>query len=171
MGWNTDNAWGSKGGWNNSQQPEEANDGFDGSPLDWGDSITFTGATYILLKPGVYDFTVKSFERGYYNGNEKMQGCPTAKVDFEVEADEGTTTVKHTFFLRKSSFALDFIYNFFVAIGQIPPEYRDEKKSFVPDWPKAIGCKGKFEIKSVGKKDDPKIQYNNIKRFIDPPKG
>ena len=165
--------WGNGWGQQAASASMEPQTEYDGSALDWDDEISFSGAMYTVLKPGEYDFTVKSFERGYYNGSTdgKVSACPLAKVTFEVETPEGKATIQHTFFLRKWESSLDFIYNYFVSIGMVTPEQRDAKQPFTPNWQAAVGRHGRFEIKNTPKKDDPKVIYNNIKKFIDPPKG
>ena len=178
MTWNTTGSWGSAGngstagGWGNagSGQAQDSEMVYDGSALGWDDAISFSGAGYIVLKPGEYDFTVKSFERSYFNGNDKQPGCPTVKMSFDVEVPEGRTTVTHTFFLRKWETSINQIYNFFVSIGMVTPEQREDKVPIVPRWNEAVGRQGRFEIKNTLKKDDQATVYNNVKRFVDPPK-
>ena len=141
---------------------------YDGSAIGFDDAISFSGNSYIVLKPGEYEFTVKSFERGYFNGNEKSPPCPTVKMNFEVETPDGNTTVMHTFFLRKWESAIDQIYNFFVSIGIATVQQRENKVPIIPKWNESVGRKGRFEIKNATKVDDKNIIYNNVKKFIDP---
>ena len=176
--WGTSNSWGNTSngstaiGWGDASSGQQQNPEmvYDGTALGWDDAISFSGAGYIVLKPGEYDFTVQSFERSYFNGNDKQPGCPTVKMVFEVESQEGTATVTHTFFLRKWESSIDQIYNFFVSIGLATPDQRDNKVPIVPRWNEAVGRKGRFEIKNTPKKDDQTTFYNNVKKFVDPPK-
>lgn len=174
-------AWGNSGSWGNSGYSSTGSAGnwgtpgggqqdmvYDGTALGFDDAISYSGAGYIVLNPGEYDFTVKSFERGYFNGNEKQPGCPTVKMIFDVEVPEGNATVTHTFFLRKWESSIDQIYNFFVSIGMVSVQQREDKVAIVPKWNEAVGRKGRFEIKSTPKKDDQTVFYNNVKRFVDP---
>ena len=174
-------AWGNSGSWGNSGDSSTGSTGnwgtpgggqqdmvYDGTALGFDDAISYSGAGYIVLKPGEYDFTVKSFERGYFNGNEKQPGCPTVKMNFQVETPEGTATVTHTFFLRKWETSIDQIYNFFVSIGMVTVKQREDKVPIVPKWNESVGCKGRFEIRNTSKKDDQTVVYNNVKRFVDP---
>lgn len=170
---NTNGNWGNTNGgaagWGNAGNAQQGSGMvYDGTALGFDDAISFSGAGYIVLQPGEYEFTVKSFERGYFNGNEKSPGCPTVKMNFDVEVPEGHTTVTHTFFLRKWESAIDQIYNFFVSIGMVSVKERENKVPIVPKWNEAVGCKGHFEIKSTPKKDDPTVIYNNVKKFVDP---
>lgn len=173
--WGNNASWGNNAGnggsWGNTtgnSQGQSTDMVYDGSALGFDDAISFSGGGYIVLKPGEYDFTVKSFERSYFNGNDKSPACPTVKMNFEVEVPEGSTTVTHTFFLRKWETSIDQIYNFFVSIGMVTVKQREDKVPIVPKWNESVGRKGRFEIRNTPKKDDPTTVYNNVKKFVDP---
>lgn len=40
--------------------------------LDWDSEITDDSKSFVLLKPGVYNFTVTKFERGHHAGSAKI---------------------------------------------------------------------------------------------------
>ncbi len=48
-----------------------------GRELGWDDEIE-KGADYVLLPEGEYDFTIESFERGRFEGSDKVPACPRA---------------------------------------------------------------------------------------------
>ena len=49
----------------------------EGHELGWDDTIQ-EESEFIILPAGDYDFTVKSYERGRFNGSEKMSACMEA---------------------------------------------------------------------------------------------
>lgn len=59
-----------------------------GRELGWDDEIE-KGADYVLLPEGEYDFTIESFERGRFEGSDKVPACPRAELKVKVEAPEG----------------------------------------------------------------------------------
>lgn len=83
--------------------------------LDW-DSVIEAENEFVLLPEGEYEFTVKSFERGYFNGSEKMSACPKAELTLQIDAPQGTAIVKHNLFLSRKTEGL--VCAFFISIGQ-----------------------------------------------------
>ncbi len=130
--------------------------------LEWGQAIVCEEAPeYITLKPGEYEFTVKSFERSFYNGGtskdgKKKEPCNVAKVKLEIVTDEGTAIVNDSFFL-KANMAWK-ISSFFQCIGMAKTG-----ESFVPDWDKAIGCTGRVKTKTREYNNN---TYNDVDRYV-----
>ena len=66
-----------------------------GRELGWDDEIE-KGADYVLLPEGEYDFTIESFERGRFEGSDKVPACPRAELKVKVEAPEGMCLMNET---------------------------------------------------------------------------
>lgn len=83
--------------------------------LGWGDQISQENQ-FTLLPTGDYYFTIKKFERGNFEGSEKISACPKAIVTFEVTAPDGSsTTLTENYLLHtKMEWKLS---EFFAAIG------------------------------------------------------
>ena len=130
--------------------------------FDWNDTIENDGE-FKLLPEGDYDFTVQSFERGRFNGSEKMSACPMAILSIRVSGPAGATTLSHNLFLHsKSEWAL---CAFFTAIG-----HRKSGEPLRMDWSKVSGSSGRCKLgvrKWMGK-DGQERESNEINRFYEP---
>lgn len=128
--------------------------------LDWNDEIQKDAGEFILLPEGDYDFTVKSFERGRYNGGEKLPPCKMAILNIEIEAAEGTASIQHRLYLHTRTEGL--ISAFFSSIGL---KKKGEKVKM--DWNAVPGAKGrcKIGIHEWTGNDGEKKQSNDIKKF------
>lgn len=125
--------------------------------LDW-DSVIEAENEFVLLPEGEYEFTVKSFERGYFNGSEKMSACPKAELTLQIDAPQGTAIVKHNLFLSRKTEGL--VCAFFISIGQ--------KKHGEPlrmNWAQVVGSKGRCKIGQRLYNDN---YYNEVKKFLEP---
>lgn len=60
--------------------------------FDWDDEIEKENE-FTLLEPGDYDFTITGFERGHFDGSEKIPSCNMATVSFKVEDPKGNSSV------------------------------------------------------------------------------
>ena len=100
---------------------------------DWNDTIQ-KDAEFTLLPEGLYNFTVKSYERGRHTPNPqnpgKLPACNKATVHIRIVANEGETELKHNLFLHSSTEGM--LSAFFGAIGQ-----KSKGEPFRMDW-KAI---------------------------------
>lgn len=122
----------------------------------WDDQITKDAEEFIVLPEGDYDFVVSRFERGYFNGSEKMSACPQAILFLKVAAPDGQSVeLRHNLFLHsKAEWKLS---EFFAAIGQ--------KKKNVPlrmNWNLVPGSSGKCKISTRQYNNN---TYNEIKKF------
>ena len=70
------------------------NNGNKGFELDWGSEIENDSPDFIVLPEGEYDFTVKCFERGRYNGGDKVGPCPKAMLTLSIDTPQGEALVK-----------------------------------------------------------------------------
>lgn len=135
--------------------------------LSWDDQIENEGSEFILLPKGEYDFEVTAFERGRFNGSEKMPPCNQASLTIKITAADGqTTTVKKNLLLHsKVEWKL---CEFFTSIGQ---RKKGEKVSM--NWNAVIGSRGRCEVtvRSWNKDDGTPMQNNEINKFLEPVEG
>ena len=130
--------------------------------MNWDDAIETDGQEYILLPEGEYNFKVTNFERGRFVGSAKIPQCNKATITIQIEAKEGTTSVKFDLILYRT---LEWrISAFFRCIGQ-----KKHGEKLTMDWGKVVGSKGRAYIKQrsyVNINGEEKF-VNDIERFID----
>ena len=129
-----------------------------GMELGWDDEIT-KESEFITLPEGEYDFIVESFERGRFEGSEKMPACNKANLTLKVPYEGEQVTVKDSLLLHtKTEWKLS---EFFKSIGH--------KKSGEPlkmNWNLVPGAKGRLEISQyTGKNGN---VYHQVKRYLEP---
>ena len=134
-----------------------------GYAIGWDDEIIDPGEPeFILLTPGIYDFTVTGFERGHFDGSEKMDACSMAKLTLRCSNGVQETTVFTNLFL--SSAVAFKLSKFAKSIGDMPAGSTTGQKFHV-DWNNIIGKSGKCKIKTrVYNGRD----YNEVDDFIVP---
>lgn len=134
-----------------------------GYAIGWDDEIIDPGEPeFVLLTPGVYDFTITGFERGHFDGSEKMDACSMAKLTLKCSNGILETTVFTNLFL--SSAVAFKLSKFAKSIGDMPAGSTTGQKFHV-DWNNIIGKRGKCKIKTrvYNGKD-----YNEVDDFIVP---
>lgn len=134
-----------------------------GYAIGWDDEIIDPGEPeFILLTPGIYDFTVTGFERGHFDGSEKIDACSMAKLTLRCTNGIQETTVFTNLFL--SSAVAFKLSKFAKSIGDMPAGSTSGQKFHV-DWNNIIGKSGKCRIKTrvYNGKD-----YNEVDDFIVP---
>ena len=134
-----------------------------GYAIGWDDEIIDPGEPeFVLLTPGIYDFTVTGFERGHFDGSEKMDACSMAKLTLQCTNGVQETTVYTNLFL--SSAVAFKLSKFAKSIGDMPAGSTTGQKFHV-DWNNIIGKRGKCKIKTrvYNGKD-----YNEVDDFIVP---
>lgn len=131
--------------------------------MNWDDVIS-NESQFVLLPDGIYDFTVTKFEKGWYDGSEKIEPCPKAVLELTIEAPEGKTTVKEE--LKLSTVVEWKLCEFFRSIGQ-----KQHGQQFRMDWNKVLGAKGKVKIKvhEYTGNDGSQKKTNKVVSFIDAP--
>ena len=67
--------------------------------FDWDSEINNESSDFVLLPEGDYDFTVEKFERGQFDGSEKMPACKKAIVTFTVFGADDTISITENFML------------------------------------------------------------------------
>lgn len=134
-----------------------------GYAIGWDDEIIDPGEPeFVLLTPGVYDFTITGFERGHFDGSEKIDACSMAKLTLNCTNGVQETTVFTNLFL--SSAVAFKLSKFAKSIGDMPAGDSKGQKFHV-DWNNIIGKSGKCRIKTrvYNGKD-----YNDVDDFIVP---
>lgn len=128
--------------------------------FDWNDEIEKDGGDFILLKPGDYDFTITNFERGRYDGGDKLPPCNMAIVHCQIETPEGSTTIQNRLFLHSKTEGI--LSAFFSSIG-----LKKKGEKLKMDWNKVIGSKGrcKVDLRNWTNDSGEVKQSNDIKRF------
>nr|DAS57673.1 MAG TPA: Protein of unknown function (DUF669) [Caudoviricetes sp.] len=134
-----------------------------GYAIGWDDEIIDPGEPeFVLLTPGIYDFTVTGFERGHFDGSEKMDACSMAKLTLRCTNGIQETTVFTNLFL--SSAVAFKLSKFAKSIGDMPAGDSKGQKFHV-DWNNIIGKSGKCRIKTRVYNGR---NYNEVDDFIVP---
>lgn len=126
--------------------------------LGWGDTIS-KDSEFITLQPGEYDFVVEKFERGRFDGNDKMPACNKAILSLRITSPTGVpVTVVHNLLLHtRTEWAIS---EFFRSIGQ---KVKGGQVSM--NWQLVPGSKGRCKIYNDEYKGN---TYNKVKNFLDP---
>ena len=143
------------------------NDPYTGRELGWEDEIEKDNPEFVVLPKGEYAFEVVNFERARHPGSEKLPPCNKAVVHIRIEAPEGTTTIRHNFFLHTITEGM--LCAFFTAIGQ---RQRGERLNM--NWNAVIGARGRCKVgvrKWVNEKTGKEMESNEINRFLEPADG
>jgi len=117
------------------------------------------GSDFVNLAPGKYAFRVTKFERGRFDGSEKMCACPKAIIHLEIDGGElGPVSHKHNLYLNKKCEGL--LCQFFVSVG-----LRKHGDPLVLAWNQLVGRSGLCEM---GQRQHKETTYNDVKKFLDP---
>lgn len=140
----------------NAQQTAPQTDG----ALGWGDSISQENQ-FTLLPAGDYYFTIKKFERGNFEGSEKISACPKAIITFEVTAPDGSSAILTENYLLHTKMEWK-LSEFFAAIGM-----KQKGQPAVMQWsPDLIGKTGVCKvIVHKYKKDGEDRETNRIDKL------
>ena len=129
-----------------------------GRELGWDDEIE-KGADYVLLPEGEYDFTIESFERGRFEGSDKVPACPRAELKVKVETPEGVCLMNESLLLYdRMQWKLA---EFFLSIGA---EEVNEKVKM--NWNIVPRATGRAIIEQRADRKDPSKKYNHVKKFL-----
>ena len=134
----------------------------DNNLMDWGDVIADDGAVFEIMPEGDYDFTVRGFARGVFNGGKTIPQCNKAVLTLDVTDGTHKGVVTTDLILHK---ILEWkISAFFRAVGM--------KKHGEPlrmDWDHVAGRKGRCHIairEWEGRNGD-KMQSNDVDKWYD----
>ena len=84
--------------------------------MGWNDTLENDGDEFVILPEGDYVFKVVSFERGRFQGGDKIPACNEAVLTLAVEYNGGTVNITDRLKLHKS---LEWkLAAFFRSIGQ-----------------------------------------------------
>ena len=130
--------------------------------LDWNSEIS-KESEFELLPEGEYDFEVESFERGRFDGSEKMSACPQANLTLIVkDPDTGKSgKVYDTLFLHsKAEWRLS---QFFSAIGQ-----KKKGEPLCMNWNLVPGAKGRLKliINKYTSKNGDQRENNRVSSYL-----
>lgn len=111
-----------------------------GKELDWEDQIENDGTDFEPIPDGIYEFEVRSMERGRFSGSEKIAACNKAVLDLVVKDEKGDE--RHIFddLLLNSKFEWK-LSQFFISIGQ-----KKKGEALKPNWNAVPGATGKVKI-------------------------
>ena len=131
--------------------------------LGWDDEIQNDGQDFVILPEGDYDFEVIEFERGRYNGGDKLPPCNKAVVHIKIEGKEGVSIIRHNLFLHTKTEGL--LCDFFRGIGQ-----RKKGEKITMNWNKVVGSKGraKVGVRKWTNDEGKEMVFNEIKKFYEP---
>jgi hypothetical protein len=133
-----------------------------GKEIGWDEAVE-KGGDYITLPEGEYDFTVESFERGRYEGNEKVPPCNRALLKLRIESPQGTAYVNESLLLYdKMQWKLA---EFFMSLGV--PEVDGKVRM---NWQSVPQATGRALVEVIPGKNDPTKKYNRVKTFLPKPK-
>lgn len=131
--------------------------------LGWEDQIE-KESEFTLLPEGEYDFTVKAFKRGRFDGSEKLPPCNKAILTIEVTNGQDTTTIEHNLFLHSKCEGI--LSAFFISIGQ-----KKHGEPLKMNWNAVTGAKGRCKVfveTWKSNKDGQEMKSNKIKSFLKP---
>lgn len=139
-----------------------------GEALGWDDRVKAVDSEFVLLAPGTYDYRVKAFERGWFNGSEKMCPCAMAKMTLSV-ADPASGSMVDVFCnLMLNRKVLFRITQFFKSCGLLSPDTKDGDEFDLSLFPKSVGRTGRVKIKNRTYNGR---TYNDVDSFIKPEAG
>lgn len=127
---------------------------------DWDEKIDNPDeGDFTILPDGIYPFEVQQWDRGEFEGSDKLPACKSATVHIKFDGgSHGEVTVQHKLFLHSKMTGL--LSQFFKGIG-----LRESGDPLVLCWDKITGCRGYAKLGTrPGKKEDTKFQ--TIKSFV-----
>lgn len=131
--------------------------------LGWDDEATASDTEYTVLDPGEYAYRVDGFERGRFDGSDKMGPCPVAKLTLSCSnaAGQQGTVVTRLYLTKRQQWKLT---QFFKSCGLIDASLPDGQAYRMP-WDQVRGAIGRAEI---GNHTHQGRTYNEVKRFVVP---
>lgn len=131
--------------------------------FDWNGTIENDGQGFVTLDEGDYEYIVSGFERGWYEGSDKVPPCNKALLTLSIDTPEGVAQCKVTLLLCQT---MEWkLSSFFRSIGQ-----KKHGEKLVMDWDKVLGANGAAHFKPreyIGQNDGEKHKTNNVDYFID----
>lgn len=134
-----------------------------GHTLDWDDGFTQDGQEFIILEPGIYNFTVKEFKRGRFPGSQKIPACNKAELILEINSDKGPASVKSDLIMFSS---MEWkISSFLRSVG-----LKKHGETVKVKWDELVGKTGRCSItnRKYVDKNGKEQTANDVDRFLDP---
>lgn len=130
--------------------------------MSWDDEFSTETKSFVVLENGEYDFSVKAFERAWFDGSTKLPPCPKAELTLEVETAEGVASIKENLFLVDN--AQWKVATFFRSLGLL----QGSSKSFKPQWHAVVGGCGRAKItkRTYKNNNGDDVTVNNVKEFL-----
>lgn len=130
--------------------------------LGWDDEIV-KDSEFTLIPAGDYRFTVTAFERGRYQGGEKLPPCNMAILTLAISTPDGVQSIRHNLFLHSKCEGM--LSAFFTCIG-----LKKKGEPLRMNWNAVTGASGvcKVSIRNWKGKDGSDGQSNDIKKFYAP---
>lgn len=125
--------------------------------FDWDDEIE-KESEFTLLNEGDYDFEIVNFERGNYDGSDKIPPCKMAIITFKVTDGKDSNNIMERYYLCGS---MEWkLSELFKSVGL----KKSGEKIKMP-WNKLIGSKGRCKV--VVQEYDGR-SYNRINKLYAP---
>jgi len=128
--------------------------------FDWDDEIE-KESEFSVLPAGDYNFEITKFERGSYDGSDKIPPCKMAVVTFKVSDDKDSTSIIERYYLCSN---MEWkLSELFKACG-----LKKSGEKVKMQWDKLIGSKGRCKIKVTQYKGS---DNNRIDKLYAPSEG
>ena len=131
---------------------------------DWDSTIEKDGGDFKLLPEGIYPFTIKKVEKGYFNGSKNVPPCPRASLTLRVGVGANVSDVTDGLLLDDS---LEWkLCQFFLAIGA-----RKHGEALKMNWDDSfiVGKTGWVQIEHrTYEKDGEEKSANQVAKYLDP---
>ena len=134
-----------------------------GQSLGWEDEGKVQESEIVLLEPGIYDYTVTKFERGRFDGSDKMAACPMAKLTLHCKGDRMESDVFVN--LALNSKVLFRITQFFKSCGLLPLDAKQGDGMPMSLFNHVMGRTGKVKIKNRTYNGR---EYNEVDEWLKP---
>lgn len=129
-----------------------------GKEIGWDEEVE-KGEEFTLLEAGDYDFTIETFERGRYEGSDKVPPCNRALLKVRVTNGKDSTVISESLLLYdKMQWKLA---EFFLSIGAEEVDGRVRMNWNIV--PQATG-RATIEVRTDSKDNTKK--YNYVKKWL-----
>lgn len=133
--------------------------------FNWDSTIEKDGGDFKLLPEGIYPFTIKKLEKGFFNGSSNVPPCPRAQLTLRVGTGMDVSDVTEGLLLDDS---LEWkLCQFFTGIGA-----RKHGEPLAMNWDDdfIVGKTGWVQIghRSYTNKDGEEKVGNQVEKFLDP---
>ena len=136
-----------------------------GQGFGWDDELTMTESEFVLFEPGEYDYVVKKFERGWFDGSPKMAACNMAKLTITVTDPDTGQTGDVFVNLMLNSKVMFRITQFFKSCGLIAPDAPNGERVKASLFQQSVGRTGRVKLKH---REYNGREYNDVDEFVKP---